>query len=298
MFGQIAFRGSKSLFLRSFSSESSGLLRNKVVIVTGAASGVGKGIAQVCHREGANVVIADIQTAKAESVAKELLNSRKNADNKPSAISVYCDLRDDNNMKQLVDKTVSSFGRVDGLVNNAGVNFVKPFLQTLPEDWDKVISVDLRAVFFLSQLVCKQVLAQKSSGSIVNISSVHSQAALPGAGPYDAAKWGVVGLSKSIAVELATEKIRVNCVSPGLINTEIWQDLQKAAPNPQQCLDYWNSNIPINRVIEPQEIGEITAFLLSERASSITGANIFADGGMTSLLVSKEPFKSKSIEAK
>jgi NAD(P)-dependent dehydrogenase (short-subunit alcohol dehydrogenase family) len=118
---------------------------------------------------------------------------------------------------------------------------------------------------------------------------------LPGSGPYDAAKWGVVGLSKSIAVELARERIRVNCISPGLLNTQIWQDIRAAAPDPALCIEFWNANIPIARVIEPTEIGELAAFLLSDRSQCITGANVFADGGMTSQLISREPYASKGL---
>jgi len=132
-------------------------------------------------------------------------------------------------------------------------------------------------------------------GSIVNISSVHTHAVLAGSGPYDAAKWGVVGLSKSIAVELAQDAIRVNCISPGLLNTNIWRDIQRAAPDADACREYWNANIPIARVIEPAEIGELAVFLLSDRSACITGANMFADGGMTSQLISREPYVSKYL---
>ena len=156
-------------------------------------------------------------------------------------------------LEALVAGTVADLGRIDGLVNNAGANFAKPFLDTTEEDWEWVISLDLRVVFFLTQRVCRQMLSQGDGGSVVNISSVHSQSCLPGAGPYDAAKWGVVGIGKSMAVELAP------------------QDLQSAAPSPKACLDYWKQNISIGRVIEPEEIGELAAFLLCDRSASITG---------------------------
>jgi len=151
----------------------------------------------------------------------------------------------------------------------------------------------------LTQLACRQMLRQgPGGGSIVNISSVHSYAALPGAGPYDAAKWGVVGMSKSIAVELAPQHIRVNAISPGLVNTQIWQEALDAAPSHEAALAHWKANIPIERVIEPDEIGELAAFLLSDRSQAITGSNLVIDGGMTSQLVSKEPYPSKPIEGK
>ncbi|MDA0336544.1 MAG: SDR family oxidoreductase [bacterium] len=264
------------------------LLQDKVVLVTGAGGGLGAGIARVCAREGAKVVVADVRGDAAMDVAAQL----------DGATGVACDLRDDAALDGLVAATVSAYGRIDGLVNNAGANFAKPFLETTQQDWEWVVSLDLRAVFFLTQKVCRQMLAQGSGGSVVNISSVHSQSCLPGAGPYDAAKWGVVGMGKSMAVELAPQGIRVNAISPGLLNTQIWQDLQNAAPSPAACLDYWQQNIPIGRVIEPEEIGELAAFLLCDRSTSITGANMFADGGMTSQLVSREPYAAKAIDGR
>ena len=261
------------------------LLQNKTIIITGAAGGLGEGIARVCHREQATVVIADVQADAAQHVAQSL---------RPRAKAIVCDVSKDEDLQMLVEDTVAEFGGIDGLVNNAGINFVKAFLDTTAEDWCRVISVDLRAVFFLTQLVSRQMLKQSpGGGSIVNISSVHSQSVLPGSGPYDAAKWGVVGLGKSIAVELATANIRVNAISPGLLDTQIWEDLQAAAPSHEECLQHWKANIPIGRVIASEEIGELAAFLLSDRAACITGSNILADGGMTSQLISKEPYESK-----
>ena len=169
------------------------LLTGKTIIVTGAGGGLGEGIARVCHREGATVMIADVRGDAAQRVAASL-GERARAQ--------ACDVRDDAALQALANETVRAFGRIDGLVNNAGINFAKPFLDTTAEDWQRIISVDLRAVFFLTQIVCRQMLRQApTAGSIVNISSVHSHAVLPGAGPYDAAKWGVVGLGKSIALE-------------------------------------------------------------------------------------------------
>ncbi len=264
------------------------LLTDKVIIITGAGGGIGEGIAHVCVREGAKVVVADIRGDAAQSVAATL-GAR--------AYAVTCNVASDDQLQGLVAATVAHFGRIDGLVNNAGVNFAKPFLETTPADWERVISVDLRAVFFLTQLVAKQMLQQAPQrGSIVNIASVHSVAAFPGAGPYDAAKWGVVGLSKAVAVELAIQGIRVNAVSPGLINTQIWKDYLAATPDPEATTAYWNSNIPLERVIEPEEIGEMVAFLLSDRALAITGANLLVDGGMTAMLVSKEPYARTALD--
>jgi NAD(P)-dependent dehydrogenase (short-subunit alcohol dehydrogenase family) len=266
------------------------LLQNKTILITGAGGGIGEGIARVCHREGARVVVADIRGDAAQAVATSVGDQ---------ALAVTCNVADDAQLHQLVDATLARFGRIDGLVNNAGVNFARPFLDTTVDEWTSVMNVDLRAVFVLTQLVSAQMIKQNpSGGSIVNIASVHSVACYPGSAPYDAAKWGVVGLTKSVAVELAGHVIRVNALSPGLINTQIWRDYLAATPDPDAALAHWKANIPIQRTIEPQEIGEMAVFLLSDRASAITGANLMVDGGMTAQLVSKEPFEKAAIEGR
>jgi 2-keto-3-deoxy-L-fuconate dehydrogenase len=267
--------------------ENQMLLPDKVIIVTGAGGGLGEGIARVCHREGATVIIADIRGAAARNVAASLGER---------ALAVTCNVADDQQIGQLVQTTLTHYTRIDGLVNNAGVNFVKPFLETSSTDWERVISVDLRATFFLSQLVARQMVQQQpQGGSIVNIASVHSVAGYPGSAPYDAAKWGVVGLSKAIAVELARQQIRVNALSPGLVNTQIWRDYLVVTPNADAALNYWRDNIPLDRTIEPEEVGEMAAFLLSDRSRVITGANVMVDGGLTAQLVSREPYEKSEI---
>ena len=263
------------------------LLPEKTVIVTGAGGGLGEGIAGVCHREGANVVVADIRGEAATRVAGALPKR---------SLAVACDVRDDRQLEHLVDRTVEQFGHVDGLVNNAGVNLVKPALDTTPDDWQSVLAVDLRAAFVLTQMVCRAMFRrQPTSGSIVNIASVHTHAAVPASVTYDAAKWGLVGMTKSMAIELAPRGIRINAVSPGLVATQIWEDVKAAAPDPKQCEAHFFSNIPIARTIKPEEIGELVAFLLSDRSRCIVGSNIFADGGMSSQLLSNPPFEFKPI---
>ncbi len=263
------------------------LLDGNVIIVTGAGGGLGAAIARVCAREGARVIISDIDERAACEASAAIGGS---------SAAVRCDVTSDTDLAALVDFAVSRCGRIDGLVNNAGVDFSQPFLETTPQDWDRVISTNLRPSFFLTQLVCRQMLRQEPRrGSVVNISSVHSIAAMPGAGPYDAAKSGMAGLTRTLAVELAPYGIRVNAISPGLLNTRIWEEIQRAAPDRGACLSYWHSNIPMQRVIEPEEISELAAFLLSDRASCITGANMVADAGMTSLLVSRAPYESKAV---
>ncbi|MCC5833172.1 MAG: glucose 1-dehydrogenase [Opitutales bacterium] len=267
------------------------LLKNKVIIITGASKGLGVAMAEVCAQQGARVVMA----ARSKGLLEELESKIKKAGGE--ALSVICDVSKPADLKHLVESAVDAFGRIDGLINNAGVNYVKSALEVTEEEWDRVMAVDLKGSFFLTQLCARQMLKQKDpGGSIVQIASVHTHASLEGAAPYDAAKCGMVGFSKAVAVELADKGVRVNVLSPGLCRTEIWKDIVAAAPSESECWDYWNANIPAKKLIEPEEIANACLFLLSDLSSSITGANLMADHGMTSLLVSREPYASKSIE--
>ena len=193
----------------------------------------------------------------------------------------------------LVQTTIDHYGRIDGLINNAGINFVKPS-EITPANGTRDLS-RFRRHLFLTQLGVREMLKQGDGGSIVQIGSVHTKAALPGAAPYDAAKHGVVGMSMAAAVELAPQRIRINVLSPGLCNTTIWKDIIAAAPNKEECLKHWNANIPAERLIEPEELARCCVFLLCDDSSCITGTNILADNGMTSLLLSREPYAAGTI---
>jgi glucose 1-dehydrogenase len=265
-------------------------LANRVVIVTGASRGLGTAIAKGCADAGARVVLAARNAAELGMLAAQIEAAGGTALAVPTDVARLDDLR------RLCDAAVARFGRIDGLVNNAGVNYVKPVLEVTEEEWDRVLDIDLKGSFFLTQFVARQMVAQRpAGGAIVQIASVHTLAAVAGAAPYDAAKHGMVGFTKAAAVELAPHGVRVNVLSPGLCRTTIWNDLIAAAPSEQACLDYWESQIPGQRLIEPEEIADATVFLLSPASRSITGANIMADLGMTSLLVSREPYSSKPI---
>jgi NAD(P)-dependent dehydrogenase (short-subunit alcohol dehydrogenase family) len=261
-------------------------LMDKVAIVTGASSGIGIGIAQVFAEEGANVVCVARRVEEGEAVVKSI------CDRGGKAVFMPADVAQESQVDAVVRRTLELYGRIDVLVNNAGVNFVKAFEQLTSADWDRVIGVDLRGTFLFTRACIDAFLAQKS-GSVVNIATVHTLACLPGAAPYDAAKWGMVGLTKSLAVEFASRGVRFNCLSPGLIDTQIWNDIQAGAEDLDACLEHWRANIPMGRVGTIREIANAALFLASDEASYITGSNLLADGGMTSQLVSKELYRSK-----
>lgn len=263
-------------------------LKDKVAIVTGSGAGIGKSIAEVFATEGARVAVVSRRAANGQPVVDGIKNRGGDAG------FIQCDVSVEADVRRMIDSTLAAYGRIDVLVNNAGVNFAKPFDQTEPADWDRVVNTDLRGTYLCSRLAILEML-NSGGGSIVNIATVHTLACLPGAAPYDAAKWGMVGLTKSLSVEYADRQIRVNALSPGLIDTQIWQDLKNAAPDVDQCLDYWKANIPMGRVGKPEEIAYAAVFLASDEASYITGANLLVDGGMTSQLISRQPFEAEAV---
>lgn len=265
-------------------------LEGKRAVVTGTSAGIGKAMAELFAAEGATVVAASRKEETGQPVVDAIVERGG------KARFVACDVSKSDDVERLF-ACAGEDGPVDVLVNNAGVNFAKPFEQTEIADWDHVIGTDLRGAFLCARLAIRSMLAC-GGGSIVNVTSVHTLASLPGAAPYDAAKWGMVGMTKALAVEFASRGIRVNALSPGLIDTQIWKDILGAAPSLEQCHAYWNANIPAGRVGTPQEIARAAVFLASDESSYMTGANMVVDGGMTSQLISATPYESGSLEAR
>lgn len=264
---------------------------NHVAIVTGAGSGIGQGIAECFAEAGAEVVIAEVNAPRGEAVARDL-QARYG-----KGLFIQTNVANAAACKSLMQQTVDRYGQIDTLVNNAGVNFVKPTLEMDEADWDRVIDVDLKGAFLCSRYALEEMVPRKQ-GTIINIASVHTVATLPEAAPYAAAKGGVDMLTKALAIEFAPHGIRVNAVSPGLTDTQIWQDIQHAAEDADAARQHWFDNIPLGRVQSPREVANVVLFLASPESSYITGANLMTDGGMTIQLINQARYASKALEGK
>ena len=246
-------------------------LENKVAIVTGSDSGIGRAIATEMASQGAAVTINYHKNADA---ADEVKTNIEKAGGR--ALVVQADVSSVADIQRLVDETVKAFGRLDAMVNNAGMETRTSTLDTTEHQFDMVIGVDLKSAFFGVQLAAKQMIAQGSGGRIVNISSIHEDWPMPGNSPYCAAKGGVRMLTRTAGVELAPHGITVVGVAPGAVHTPI-DEVTLSDPAAKARLE---SAIPLGRVAQPEEIAKLVAFLASDHASYGTAATYTIDGGM------------------
>jgi glucose 1-dehydrogenase len=246
-------------------------LENKVAIVTGSSLGIGRAIAVALGREGASVAINyRSHPEEGEQAVQEI----EKAGGK--AISVKADVSEPGEVKGLIQETVQEFGRLDVMVNNAGIEQKFPFLETPLEVWEKVISVNLTGVWICCQEAARQMVSQGDGGRIINVSSVHEDLPMPTNSPYCAAKGGLRMLMRTIAVELAPHGITVNNIAPGAVETPINRNLDEHPEQRQELL----SEIPLGRIGQPEEIASLAVYLASDASSYSTGSTFFVDGGM------------------
>ena len=246
-------------------------LENKVAVVTGSDSGIGRAIATELAKQGAAVTINYHKNADAADEVKAAIEAAGGR-----AHVVQADVSSVGDLQKLIDETVKTFGRLDVMVNNAGMETRTSTLDTTEKQFDMVIAVDLKSAFFGVQLAAKQMIAQGGGGRIVNISSIHEDWPMPGNAPYCAAKGGIRMLTRTAGVELAPHGITVVGVAPGAVWTPI-DEITLSDPKEKARLE---AAIPIGRVAQPQEIANVVAFLASDAASYGTAATYTVDGGM------------------
>lgn len=244
-------------------------LEGKVAVITGGASGMGAATARIFVREGGRVVLGDMNAGAGAALVEEL--------GKDCSVFMPCDVSDQMQMNALVDAAPAHFGKLDFMFNNAGIGGMGSTTDTTAELWRKVMEVDLFSVFYGCQAAIPH-LRRNGGGAIVNNASVSGMFGEYGMVSYAAAKGGVINYTRSLALDLATEGIRVNAVCPGPIDTPLFSGVKQA---PGLC-EAFISAVPMRRLGTPEEVGEVVAFLASDAASYMTGAIIPVDGGVTS----------------
>jgi NAD(P)-dependent dehydrogenase (short-subunit alcohol dehydrogenase family) len=245
---------------------------NKVALVTGAASGLGLATVKAFAESGASVVLADANEKAVRSAAEEL------AAHGHKTLAIQCDVADDAQVQAMVERTVAKFGRLDAAYNNAGIqNVVAEAAEATREDFDRVISVNLRGVWSCMKFELRQMLRQ-GNGAIVNCSSIGGLVAGPKRGTYQASKHGVLGLTKSAALDYAARGIRINAVCPGIIHTSMLEDMMATQAD---ALKAMLKDVPIGRLGRPEEIASAVLWLCSSAASFMVGHALTVDGGYT-----------------
>lgn len=238
-------------------------LENKVACVTGAASGIGKAIAEKFIDEGAKVVFSDI-------------NPPVDFKETESIFFVKCDVSKTADIQELISKTIQKFGKLDIMVNNAGVALVGDTLNTTEEAWDKTISIDLKGVWLGTKYAVPEI-AKQGKGKIINTASIAGLVGFQGTSAYCAAKGAVVNLTREMALDLAAQKINVNAIAPGIIKTNMTKDILADPKTANGML----AQTPIGRLGEPEDIAYLAVYLASDESDFMTGQTIAIDGGWT-----------------
>jgi NAD(P)-dependent dehydrogenase (short-subunit alcohol dehydrogenase family) len=245
-------------------------LKGKVALVTGAARGIGEGIAEVFAQEGADVALNDIEIGqRAEDVAARIRCKGRRA------ITVPADVANRAQVEAMVDRVWAELGPIDILVNNAGIETIVPFLDLTDDQWTRLVDVNLRGEWLCSQVYCRRAVAAGRKGNIINIGSIQAAKVLPGRTHYAPAKLAIEALTRNMSAEMTPLGIRVNCIHPGLIDTDMTAWVMKNT----DLLPAILGQISMGRAGQPPEIGSVAAFFASDEASYLTGQSIHVDGG-------------------
>jgi NAD(P)-dependent dehydrogenase (short-subunit alcohol dehydrogenase family) len=248
-------------------------LQGQVAVITGASQGIGAACAERLSGDGAAVALWDVDDSRGQALAARLVEDGARA------VYVHCNVASKQEVDAAIATTLAAFGRIDALVNNAGIFKAADFLEITEADWDAVIDVNLKGAFLVGQAVAREMV-KTGGGAIVNMSSVNGVMAIPSIASYNASKGGVNQLTRVMALSLADRGIRVNAVAPGTIATEL---AKNAVLGSDEARARIMSRTPMKRLGEPREIADVTAFLLSTASSYMTGEIVYVDGGRLTL---------------
>ena len=255
----------------------SGSVSGKSIIVTGAGRGIGAEIARDLARNGAKVCVADINVDAASDVANSIGGS---------AIAAKVDVADRAGTQALIATTVKSFGQLDVMFNNAGISQTCPFMDVTEDDWRRIMEVNALGVLIGTQEAARQMKAQGTGGKIINTASIAAKQGYPLFAHYCASKFAVVALTQAAARALAADRITVNAFAPGVVRTELWEQLDREfltlglTDKPEQSINEFSQSILIGRYAGPQDITGVTTFLASTGSDYVTGQTFMVDGGM------------------
>ena len=248
-------------------------LDRRVAVVTGAAAGIGESSARAFAREGARLVLVDLEADRLAKLAGELEQSST------VVVEVSGDVSQASVCQSVVDRAMGQFGRLDILFNNAGIVLGGSLLDCTEEEWQRTMDVNLKSMFLMSRAVIPQMQRQ-GSGAIINMGSIAGPAGVANRGAYSVSKAGVVGLTKSLAIDFVQDGIRVNCICPGTVDTPSLRQRIASAPDPQEARRAFVARQPMGRLGRPEEIAALALFLASDDSRYMTGQAIVMDGGM------------------
>ena len=252
-------------------------LKNKVVLVTGGGSGIGAGICVEFAREGASLIVTDINRKNAEQTLEQITNIS------PESSAMELDVTSSTMVDKVAEEVVAKYGKIDVWVNCAGVSYITPFLKCTEDIWNKTIDINLKGTFNCCKSATRQMLLNKC-GSIINMSSQSGKTGNSHFAAYCASKFGVIGLTQSLAMEFARDNIRVNTLCPGVVFTPMWDDMindyaAKRNMKPEDVKPYFESKIPMGRISEMEDVTKAAVFLASDNSSYITGQSLNICGG-------------------